>query len=117
MHCRLLLAFASYFGLGAYYNYSTYGATGVDLIPYVLLYLFYAAYSVYPRLTAPSQTPRFLERSAVYAPRCHFTPSVICEIPTPVESRLHCCVIYMRYTGAGVYICVVFGGGDIGQGD
>ena len=33
---RLLLAVLGYFGLGAYYNYSTYGATGVDLIPYVL---------------------------------------------------------------------------------
>ncbi|KAG1751570.1 putative autophagy protein Atg27 [Suillus paluster] len=30
----LLLAFAAYFGLGAYYNYSTYGARGVDLIPH-----------------------------------------------------------------------------------
>ncbi|KAI0339763.1 hypothetical protein BDW22DRAFT_1421951 [Trametopsis cervina] len=30
----LLLAFAAYFGLGAYYNYSTYGATGMDLIPH-----------------------------------------------------------------------------------
>ncbi|KAG2362294.1 autophagy-related protein 27 [Suillus spraguei] len=30
----LLLAFATYFGLGAYYNYSTYGARGVDLIPH-----------------------------------------------------------------------------------
>ncbi|KAG2043456.1 autophagy-related protein 27 [Suillus americanus] len=30
----LLLAFASYFMLGAYYNYSTYGARGVDLIPH-----------------------------------------------------------------------------------
>jgi len=30
----LLLAFAAYFCLGAYYNYSTYGATGVDLIPH-----------------------------------------------------------------------------------
>ncbi|KAL0575745.1 type II membrane protein [Marasmius crinis-equi] len=29
----LLLAFAAYFGLGAYYNYSTYGASGMDLIP------------------------------------------------------------------------------------
>ncbi|KAI0779328.1 autophagy-related protein 27 [Fomes fomentarius] len=28
------LAFAAYFGLGAYYNYSTYGATGTDLIPH-----------------------------------------------------------------------------------
>jgi hypothetical protein len=35
MYCRLLLAFAAYFGLGAYYNYSTYGASGADLIPYV----------------------------------------------------------------------------------
>lgn len=30
---RFLLAFVAYFGLGAYYNYSTYGASGVDLIP------------------------------------------------------------------------------------
>ncbi|KAI0256035.1 autophagy-related protein 27 [Lactifluus subvellereus] len=30
----LLIAFASYFALGAYYNYTTYGATGVDLIPH-----------------------------------------------------------------------------------
>ncbi|OJT05776.1 Autophagy-related protein 27 [Trametes pubescens] len=29
----LLLAFVAYFGLGAYYNYTTYGASGVDLIP------------------------------------------------------------------------------------
>ncbi|KAG6333335.1 hypothetical protein ID866_5752 [Astraeus odoratus] len=29
----LLLAFCAYFGLGAYYNYSTYGARGLDLIP------------------------------------------------------------------------------------
>ncbi|RPD54754.1 hypothetical protein L226DRAFT_534876 [Lentinus tigrinus ALCF2SS1-7] len=28
------LAFAAYFALGAYYNYSTYGATGADLIPH-----------------------------------------------------------------------------------
>lgn len=30
----LLLAFISYFALGMYYNYSTYGATGKDLIPH-----------------------------------------------------------------------------------
>jgi hypothetical protein len=30
----LLLAFLTYFGLGAYYNYTTYGASGVDLIPH-----------------------------------------------------------------------------------
>ncbi|KAF5385994.1 hypothetical protein D9615_002248 [Tricholomella constricta] len=30
----LILAFAAYFGLGAYYNYSTYGARGADLIPH-----------------------------------------------------------------------------------
>ncbi|KAG6811536.1 hypothetical protein H0H92_006969 [Tricholoma furcatifolium] len=30
----LILAFAAYFGLGAYYNYSKYGATGADLIPH-----------------------------------------------------------------------------------
>ena len=35
MSIRLLVAFLLYFGLGAYYNYSTYGATGFDLIPYV----------------------------------------------------------------------------------
>jgi len=29
-----LLAFAAYFALGAYYNYSTYGASGLDLIPH-----------------------------------------------------------------------------------
>jgi len=34
---RLLLAFAGYFVVGAYYNYSTYGARGADLIPYVCL--------------------------------------------------------------------------------
>ena len=37
MNCRLLLAFIAYFVLGAYYNYSTYGATGADLIPFVSL--------------------------------------------------------------------------------
>ncbi|KAJ7647314.1 autophagy-related protein 27 [Roridomyces roridus] len=30
----LLLAFAAYMGLGAYYQYSTYGASGLDLIPH-----------------------------------------------------------------------------------
>ncbi|KAI0298553.1 autophagy-related protein 27 [Russula brevipes] len=30
----LFIAFAGYFALGAYYNYTTYGATGVDLIPH-----------------------------------------------------------------------------------
>ncbi|CAL1707204.1 unnamed protein product [Somion occarium] len=30
----LLIAFVAYFALGAYYNYSTYGATGADLIPH-----------------------------------------------------------------------------------
>lgn len=30
----LLLAFVAYLVLGAYYNYSTYGATGADLIPH-----------------------------------------------------------------------------------
>jgi len=30
----ILFAFAAYLGLGAYYNYSTYGATGADLIPH-----------------------------------------------------------------------------------
>ncbi|KAJ3762398.1 autophagy-related protein 27 [Lentinula raphanica] len=30
----ILLAFAAYFGLGAYHNYTTYGATGMDLIPH-----------------------------------------------------------------------------------
>ncbi|KAI0305641.1 autophagy-related protein 27 [Multifurca ochricompacta] len=30
----LCIAFAAYFALGAYHNYTTYGATGVDLIPH-----------------------------------------------------------------------------------
>lgn len=30
---RLILALLAYFALGAYYNYSTYGARGLDLIP------------------------------------------------------------------------------------
>ncbi|KAI0793182.1 autophagy-related protein 27 [Abortiporus biennis] len=30
----LFLAFVTYFALGAYYNYSTYGASGMDLIPH-----------------------------------------------------------------------------------
>jgi len=30
----LILAFAMYMGFGAYYNYSTYGARGMDLIPH-----------------------------------------------------------------------------------
>ncbi|KAF6762978.1 autophagy-related protein 27 [Ephemerocybe angulata] len=30
----LLLAFVAYFSIGAYYNYSTYGARGMDLIPH-----------------------------------------------------------------------------------
>jgi len=30
----LFVVFAGYFALGAYYNYTTYGATGVDLIPH-----------------------------------------------------------------------------------
>jgi hypothetical protein len=34
-----MLALGAYFGVGAYYNYSTFGATGLDLIPYVLLSL------------------------------------------------------------------------------
>ena len=33
----IFLCLAAYFGLGAYYNYSTYGARGVDLIPWVLI--------------------------------------------------------------------------------
>jgi hypothetical protein len=30
----ILLAFTAYFGIGAYYNYTTYGARGIDLIPH-----------------------------------------------------------------------------------
>jgi len=30
----LVIAFIGYFALGAYYNYSTYGASGIDLIPH-----------------------------------------------------------------------------------
>ncbi|KAH0589088.1 hypothetical protein H2248_004859 [Termitomyces sp. 'cryptogamus'] len=36
----LLIAFAAYFGLGAYYNYTTYGARGTDLLPYVGLLIY-----------------------------------------------------------------------------
>jgi autophagy-related protein 27 len=32
-HDSIFLCFAAYFGLGAYYNYSIYGARGADLIP------------------------------------------------------------------------------------
>ena len=32
----IFLSLAAYFGVGAYYNYSTYGARGADLIPWVL---------------------------------------------------------------------------------
>lgn len=35
---RLFIVFGGYFVLGAYYNYTTYGATGVDLIPCVSLF-------------------------------------------------------------------------------
>lgn len=48
---RLLLAFVAYFVLGAYYNYSTYGATGADLIPFVSFIPFQASskfLTVYP---------------------------------------------------------------------
>jgi autophagy-related protein 27 len=34
-HDSLVLGFIGYFLLGAYYNYTTYGASGSDLIPYV----------------------------------------------------------------------------------
>lgn len=30
---RILFGFVAYFGLGAYYNYNNYGATGWDLVP------------------------------------------------------------------------------------
>jgi hypothetical protein len=33
---RLLISFVGYFALGAYYNYNNFGATGWDLVPYVL---------------------------------------------------------------------------------
>jgi hypothetical protein len=33
----MLLGVGAYFGIGMYYNYSTYGATGYDLIPFVLV--------------------------------------------------------------------------------
>lgn len=39
---RLFVGFAGYFALGAYYNYTTYGATGMDLIPCVSSLLFLA---------------------------------------------------------------------------
>jgi len=40
---RLFITFAGYFALGAYYNYTTYGATGVDLIPCVFSLLLMAS--------------------------------------------------------------------------
>jgi hypothetical protein len=36
---RLFVVFGGYLALGAYYNYTTYGATGVDLIPCVSRHL------------------------------------------------------------------------------
>jgi autophagy-related protein 27 len=33
LYCRLIIVLVAYFGVGMYYNYSTYGATGADLIP------------------------------------------------------------------------------------
>ena len=35
--CRLFLSAGAYLGIGAYYNYSNYGSTGWDLVPYVTL--------------------------------------------------------------------------------
>ena len=67
-HHRLLLAFMSYLALGAYYNYSTYGATGFDLIPWVLL-LSGSSFEMVLR-PAPPQTPRLLERSTIHDSRC-----------------------------------------------
>jgi hypothetical protein len=59
---RLLLAFAAYFVVGAYYNYSTYGARGADLIPYI-----YILSCACPKLTSYGQSSRLLERSTLHA--------------------------------------------------
>lgn len=56
----ILLAFLAYLGLGAYYNYSTYGASGMDLIPYVFFSAPYIAQE-------STQTSRLLERGSVHA--------------------------------------------------
>lgn len=74
---RLILAFLTYFGLGAYYNYSTYGASGVDLIPYVFLLI-----TTLSNADASLQTSGFLARSAVYGPRCRIAPLFSCKTPT-----------------------------------
>jgi len=89
---RLLLAIIAYFALGAYYNYSTYGASGVDLIPYVT-----SSYSdVKPVVTDNlifKQTPRLLARSTLHGPRCHVTPLLVCTPPTDIGAgRVHRCV-------------------------
>ena len=57
----------SYFALGAYYKYSTYGATGIDLIPWVqplIGHPFASNANVFF-----VQAPRLLERSPVHGSR------------------------------------------------
>ncbi len=61
---RLFIAFAGYFALGAYYNYTTYGATGVDLIPCVfslLLVIIFNCRSAY----------RLFVDIGIFGARCH----------------------------------------------
>ena len=53
---RLFIAFAGYFALGAYYNYTTYGATGVDLIPCVSSLLFVTLILKHHHLTVDIET-------------------------------------------------------------
>lgn len=55
---RLLIAFAAYFGLGAYYNYATYGATGYDLIPCVIFALPYSQ-SAHPATAIETSGEKF----------------------------------------------------------
>ena len=90
---RLVLAFGAYFGLGAYYNYSTYGATGLDLIPYVSPSVPCSA----TRLTPNTQTSRFLERSPVHAARRRFTSMLGRSTKTHIKQRrLYRCMMCLH---------------------
>ena len=59
---RLIIAFAGYFALGAYYNYTTYGATGADLIPCVYSLLPVASILKHLSLTVDIE---------IFGARCH----------------------------------------------
>ena len=62
---RLCTTFATYFALGAYYNYTTYGATGVDLIPCVSSLLFTDSILKYSSLAVD------IEISGARCPTCY----------------------------------------------